>query len=443
MAMKTEAFFPGVVLAFSFFLSFPSGYATTAVPGEDQWVYCGDMVTLDGSQSVQTETFHWEQVIVGEEPVVTLSDPNPPNGITTFTPPPREIGYVLTFRLTVTGPGETDGADTHVNARANNPPRVAPQNIRVLPLDLGPAGLGLRFVWDPVFDAEAYQIAIQMGEIYMWLESISRTSYDLRGLIGGQTRTIGIRGANRFGWSDDPAAIAKVGGVAMPNVSIPSSFNGKMPPLPPVEGQTYVVSHYDIAGMNNRAYDDHNDSHDGSFKDEDFWGYLWPDPLFFGHIVYFTGDMFPDGGWFTSLKVQYTTDGAAWHDAPILEIYPEYDFTDEPAGKQPFTRYDIFIPTLHGKGIRICGAPGGSATFTSIAELEVFAKPVVMQRTSDGNPEIIWTSEPGQVFVVWSTLDVLSGQWTEEGVFSSEGSLTSWIDLGDAPKKKFYRVEIR
>ncbi|MDP2897209.1 MAG: carbohydrate-binding protein [bacterium] len=374
--MKTQALLFGVLLTLSTFLSPPSGHATTAVPGEDQWAYCGDMVTLDGTQSVQAETFHWEQIITGDEPSVTLSNPDPPNGVTTFTPPPREIGYVLSFRLTVTGPGGADSADTRVNARANNPPRLAPQNVRVLPLDLGPMGLGWRVEWDPVFDAEEYDIALKFLTEHIWLETISRTSYDLKGLTEGQTRTIGIRGRNKFGASDDPAAIADVSVTGIRNLAIPVSLGGKTPPLPPVQGQTYLVSHYDIAGMNNRAYDDHNDSWNGSFKDEDFWGYLWPEPLFFDHIVYFTGNMFQDGGWFTSLKVQYTTDGVTWNDARILEIYPEYDFTDSRAGKQPFTRYDIFIRTVRGKGIRIYGPPGGTATFTSIGELEVFGDQV-------------------------------------------------------------------
>jgi len=355
-----------------------AGVPPSAVPGEDQWVYCGDMVTLDGSQSIEADTYHWEQVVVGDEPSVTLSDPDPADGITTFTGPPREIGYALTLRLTVTGPGGTDSAETNVNVRAANPPKLAPQNLRALPLDLGPAGLGFRLVWDPVFDAEEYQIALKVGGEYFWIDTTASTHYDVKGMLEGMERTVALRGENRFSdpFSPDPAhhgvRSEDVTYVGMPNLARPASLGGTRPPLPPVLRETYVISHYDIGGMNNTAYDDHNDSWNGLQKEEDFWGYLWSEPLFFDHVVYLTGDMFSDGGWFTSLKVQYTDDGTTWKDAPILEVFPEYDFTDDPAGKQPFTRYDIFIPTLRGIAVRIYGTPGGTATFTSISELEVF-----------------------------------------------------------------------
>jgi hypothetical protein len=416
--MKTQTLLFGVMLTVSISLSLPSGHATTAVPGEDQWAYCGDMVTLDGSQSVQATTFRWEQIITGDEPWVTLSNPDPPNGIGTFTPPPREIGYVLTFRLTVMGPEGVDSADTRVNARANNPPKLAPQNIRVLPLDLGAMGLGWTLVWDPVFDAEEYEISLDLGGAYLSLGIFAETSYEGRCLPEGDMRSLVIRGRNKFGASDHPDAIADVSVTAMPNLAFPASLGGKMPPLPPIQGQTYIVSHYDIAGMNDRLYSDHNDSWSGSVKDEDFWGYVWTEALFFDHIVYFTGNMFQDGGWFTSLKVQWSVDGVTWNDAPILEIYPEYDFTDDPAGKQPFTRYDIFIPTLRGVGIRIYGTPGGTATLTSIAELEVFGNqargPLIVQGIDAEYPEGGTAILDGRL--TFSTAGpITSYQWTGPG----------------------------
>jgi hypothetical protein len=73
-----------------------------AYAGPDQTVEAGQAVTLSGSGPGDATSIAWEQIIVGDEPTVTLSDPN--SLTTAFTPPVRDIGYVLTFRLTVDSP---------------------------------------------------------------------------------------------------------------------------------------------------------------------------------------------------------------------------------------------------------------------------------------------------------------------------------------------------
>ncbi|MDP2896938.1 MAG: LamG-like jellyroll fold domain-containing protein, partial [bacterium] len=335
--------------------------------GKDFSVYGGDRATLSGSGPADATSFKWEQI--AGTPTVTL-EPSPNQAVVQFDAPELEIGTILTFRLTVDAPS-TEGETTDtvdVIVRAINAPKVAPGRFRVMPLDLGTSGLGFRVEWTPLVDAEQYDIGLDFGGIIIWLETIGAATYEVKGLTEGQSRTIAIRGRNKYGSSDDPTAIAKVSSVAMRNLARPASMGGKSEP----SGYVYVISHYAITGMNNIAYDDTNDSWNGLYKEEDYWGYLWASPLFFDHIAYYTGDMFGDGGWFLDLKVQYTLDGTTWLDAPIVKIEPTYDFTDQRAGKQRFTRYDIAIPTLRGTGIRIAGTPGGSATFTSISEMEVF-----------------------------------------------------------------------
>ncbi len=71
-------------------------------------------------------------------------------------------------------------------------------------------------------------------------------------------------------------------------------------------------------------------------------------------------------------------------------------------------------------------------------------KPAAVRRRPEGTLEVIWVSEPGTTYVVWSTLDLLSGEWNEEGTLSSVGSLTSWIVPDIASYRcKFYKVETR
>jgi hypothetical protein len=360
------------------------GPQTRAEPGKDQWVYGGDTVALDGSGSALANTYHWEQLLMGNEPPVTLDNPNPPDGIAHFTAPsPLPVGVVLTFRLRVTGQTGSDSAETRVNVRATNPPKVAPSNLRALPLDdPGPGGLGFRLEWDPVFDAENYLGALKLGTDYFWLFKATGPHFDFTGMAEGQAVVVAVRGENRFSDPNPQSDPSKHGltsedfsYVAMRNLALPASLGGTRPPLPPVEGVTYAASHFDVVRLNDAVLDVSNDSWTGEPKSEDYWGYMWvvaDEPYYFDHVVYYVGDMFPDGGWFTSLKVQYTEDGLVWKDVPIEKIMPPYDFSDNYFARKPFTRYDISIPTVKGTGIRIYGTPGGMNRYTIIAELEVF-----------------------------------------------------------------------
>ncbi|MDP2895597.1 MAG: hypothetical protein Q8Q12_03440, partial [bacterium] len=381
--------------------------------GPDLTVYGGDLVTLNGSGPEDYTSVTWQQI--AGTPTVTLQATADPF-VKQFTAPELQIGTLLRFRITVNAPsiGGESTDEAEVRVIAINAPKVAPGGLRVMPLDLGTAGLGFRTTWEPLIDAEQYEIGLKIGADILWLETISNTTYEVKGLTEGQSRTIAIRGRNKFGGSADPAAITEVSYIAMRNLARPVAQGGKSEP----SDYVYVISHYTIAGMNDIAYDDTNDSWDGAYKEEDYWGYLWASPLFFDHIGYFTGSMFDDGGWFLNMKVQYTQDGTTWNDVPILNVTPDYDFTDQRVGKQPFTRYDIEIPTLRGTGVRIDGTPGGSATFTSIAEMEVFGLqtqgPLIVQGIDAEYPEGATASLDGSLS--FSTAGpITSYQWTGPG----------------------------
>ena len=389
-----------------------------ASAGPDQTVTTGDRVTLEGIGPADA-AFTWEQ-IGGQDDFVATLEPSPNQATVEFDTPVREIGFLLTFRMTASSPTKGTASDeVSVYVLAPNPPRLAPGNFRVSPLDLGALGLGFRLEWPAIVDAEDYDIAFKIGGEYFWLETVATNWYEAKGMTEGQSRTIAVRSANQYSTPADPGAQSEdVTVMAMPNIAKPASRGGKKPPLDPVEGVTYKVSHYAIGRLNDGSYDISTDSWDGFYKDEDFWGYLWGESLFFNHIAYFTGDIFPDGGWFTSLKVQYTQDGSTWNDVPIVKMSPEYSFTDQAAGKQALTRYDISIPTVRGTGIRIYGSPGGTATFSSIAELEVFGVqtqgPLIVQGIDATYPEGGTAYLNGSL--TFSTLgSITSYQWTGPG----------------------------
>ncbi|MGH8794078.1 MAG: hypothetical protein ACRDXX_15710 [Stackebrandtia sp.] len=123
--------------------------------------------------------------------------------------------------------------------------------------------------------------------------------------------------------------------------------------------------HFYNDGARDQSDDDWNDER----KTESWWGYTWPREYTMDRVVYTTGEMFGDGGWFASdLRVQVRRDHE-WVDAGEVTISPAYPY-DQTAG--PNQTYTIDFPATAGDGVRVVGAPGGDLTFTSIAELEVY-----------------------------------------------------------------------
>jgi hypothetical protein len=356
------------------FLRISEKLASVTSAGPDQRVYGGSKVTLTGVGPDDATSFTWSQ-IAGMEHLQPSLQPSPNNKEVWFDAPVVTIGFVLTFELSVVSASEGTATDTmDVTILASNPPKLAPSNMRVYPLDEGPVGLGYRLEWTPVIDAEKYQIALKLGPQYIWLYTTTDSFYKFSAMAEGQMQTVLVRGENKFcvPASSDPTkhglVSEEVTYTAMPNLALPASLAGEREP----SAYVYAVKPATPAGLNNAQTDDNNDSNDQTPKAEDYWGYLWSQPYYFDQIVYYNGQFSGDGGWFTSLKVQYTNDGTTWTDTPITKIMPPYDFTNSAAGRRAFTRYDISIPILRATGIRIFGTPGGTFTYTSVGELEVF-----------------------------------------------------------------------
>ncbi len=321
--------------------------------------FSGELATVSAAAGEQAVAYAWRQV--AGQPAVTLDYTNPPLGVSHFIAPQTEIAIILTFELTVEFPDRQEIDTIDIEIEPAGPPGV-PEWVRVLPMHLG-----FRLVWAPVPGADEYFLTIEPGYDIDW--RVHDPLCDFRNLEEGTVYRVTITAKNKFGES---LAYARVCVTAMRNLALPAASGGTSPPLPSAQGVTYKVSHFDIARMNNTDYEDSNDSFDSFFKKEDFWGYLWEQPLIFDQIAYYAGNQFWDGGWFTSLTIQYTKDGVNWIEAPNVEIWPEYDFADKRLSERYFSRYDISFSPVRGKGIRIFGTPGGASSFTSISELEVY-----------------------------------------------------------------------
>jgi hypothetical protein len=109
------------------------------------------------------------------------------------------------------------------------------------------------------------------------------------------------------------------------------------------------------------------DSWTGDEKTFDFWGYTFPHQVNANVVHYTTGTMASDGGWFGQLRVQVRR-GTDWVDVTHLKITPAYPNDDTTPAN---TTYTLSFDGVSSDGVRIAGTPGGSAHFTSIAELGV------------------------------------------------------------------------
>ncbi len=342
-------------------------------------VYPGDLVTLDpGSEWQDAIGFLWTQI--AGEPIVALDNPNPRLGISHFVAPNVTVPTHFRFEVTIELPSgwdtDVDGATVLPRSRPVKPP----SNLQALPIHLG-----CLLSWEGTIDAKSYVVEMELipGEWFpIW--NTAGVWAELKNLTEGMDYTVRVIARNDYGDSDPSEPITFI---PLRNLALPAVHGGTSPPSQYV----YVFSSEDIASVNDAdsypGTDSKDDSLDAKPKMEDFWGYLWDEHHYFKCIVYWPGRLTSEGGWFTSLSVQCTQDGVTWRDIPGAKITPPYDFTDSLTGRKNFSRYDITFGTVRGKGIRIYGKPGGSATYTSVGELEIYG----------GEPGII-PIEPFEMF---------------------------------------------
>ncbi len=119
------------------------------------------------------------------------------------------------------------------------------------------------------------------------------------------------------------------------------------------------------SGVTNVSEDDF----DEEVKTVDWWGYLWPKPYNLNRVVYETGEMFPDGGWYAANLHVQVRQNFIWKDVAKVIVTPVYPYSSA-AGSN--TTYTFSFPATWGDGIRITGRPGGNSYFTSISQLGVY-----------------------------------------------------------------------
>ena len=104
--------------------------------------------------------------------------------------------------------------------------------------------------------------------------------------------------------------------------------------------------------INNGTANDSEDDFDEEAKTLDWWGYTWPQAYNINRVVYRTGSMFADGGWFASdLRVQVRRN-FQWIDVSGITVTPSYPYSNT-AGSQ--VSYTFDFPGTAGDGVRIIG----------------------------------------------------------------------------------------
>ena len=116
---------------------------------------------------------------------------------------------------------------------------------------------------------------------------------------------------------------------------------------------------------------------DGEGERLDYFGYTFRREYVFNTLIFQEGAHFFNGGWFKDggPKVQVRQNGE-WVDVTLTEVvnYPNSD--EQFAFGNGFEIFTYVFEPITGDAIRIIGTPGGSAQFSSIAELVVSGQPV-------------------------------------------------------------------
>ena len=333
----------------------------------------GTPVALHGENSLNAEEYLWEQVILNDEPEVSLVGANTSNA--TFLVQNLEKTTVFTFRLTVMG----------LHGPKSDTIKVTIVNREVPGPTTGLTAVGgdrkITLSWQPNNDASSYKLlrsTLPQGGGDIIAANITSSSYidDESGLRPYRTYYYQVVGVNENG-EGPPSDVASA--IPVENFAMyPDAIAIARVTRPTGTGQK------DLNIIRNGVYEEKGyDSYDGlNPAEEDWYGYRWSDPIYPDRVVYTMGRNYLDGGWWTFLTVEYTTDGISWLEAPNVTIAPPYNFENTPAGRPDYSQYTLTFDRVRAAGLRIAGTPGGFAQFTSIVELEVYGldAPVACKR---------------------------------------------------------------
>ena len=107
--------------------------------------------------------------------------------------------------------------------------------------------------------------------------------------------------------------------------------------------------------------------------DQDWYCIEFPGLTHFNCIELTMGWPYRDGGWWKSLDIETQPGtGKAWQPVQHFHCTPDLNFTDSPLNRRPYETYLLSFDDTQAGAVRLIGAPGGLASFTSLARLAVY-----------------------------------------------------------------------
>lgn len=108
-------------------------------------------------------------------------------------------------------------------------------------------------------------------------------------------------------------------------------------------------------------------SWNASYKERDEWGVTWPQPVTISQVVLTPGPVDNEGGWFEGAPAVEVRQDGEWVALEGVRVAPAYPAEGPPEAD----RYTFSFETITVDGVRLAGSPGGTSTYTSVAEIEV------------------------------------------------------------------------
>ena len=131
------------------------------------------------------------------------------------------------------------------------------------------------------------------------------------------------------------------------------------------------------------------DDHNGAIKNASWWGYTWSKDVTFNTVSFTMGPQESLGGWYTAQPTVEVRRGGVWAAVDGASI--GLTTTGQTAAGQTYT---YALPLTTADGVRITGTPGGTDTYTTIADLRVEYRTAALTDGGFENASAIGAGKP-------------------------------------------------
>lgn len=123
------------------------------------------------------------------------------------------------------------------------------------------------------------------------------------------------------------------------------------------------------------TYDTYSGQQRALKDDVNWYAIIFPEEQAINCIEMTMGYPHRDGGWWTSLSVEYWShESPQWRAVENLVITPPYDFRDVRGERRLFTTHVLTFAQIKTCQVRLIGQPGGISRLTSLARIGVFQR---------------------------------------------------------------------